>query len=128
MRAVYDAVCKAQKEIHRQYVPKTQRTLIAPAVDVIDKQFTDNDLSVSYLSSLCGVSEVYFRRLFLHFFGVSPKEYMIKKRMDYARVLLRSGDFSVSETAALCGYAEPCHFSREFSRRVGVNPSQYTVQ
>ena len=128
MRALYDAVCKAQKEINKQYVPKTQRSIIAPAVDVINRQFTDNDLSVSYLASLCEVSEVYFRKLFLNSFGVSPKEYMIQKRIDYAKNLLKSGDFSISEIATLCGYAEPCHFSREFSKRVGIPPSQYFQQ
>lgn len=125
MRAIYDAVCKAQKEIHKQYVPKTQRLIIAPAVDAINRHFTDNDLSVSYLASLCGVSDVYFRRLFLNSFDASPKEYIIQKRMDYAKSLLKSGDFSISEIATLCGYTEPCHFSREFTKRVGIPPSQY---
>ena len=128
MRALYDAVCKAQKEIHRQYVPKTQRLIIDPAVDVMNQHFTDNDLSVSYLAALCGISEVYFRKLFLNSFGVSPKEYMIQKRMDYAKNLLKSGDFSISEIATLCGYTESCHFSREFSKREGISPNQYGKQ
>ena len=128
MRAVYDSVCNAKKELHKQYVPKTKRLFIAPAVDVMNQHFTDNDLSVSYLAALCGVSEVYFRKLFLNSFGVSPKEYMIQKRMDYAKNLLKSGDFSISEIATLCGYAEPCHFSREFSKREGISPSQYGKQ
>lgn len=128
MRALYDAVCKAQTEIHRQYVPKTQRLVIEPAVDVMNRQFTDNDLSVSYLARLCGVSDVYFRRLFLNLFGVSPKEYLIQKRIDYAKILLKSGNFSIADIATLCGYTEPCHFSREFTKRVGIPPSQYFYQ
>ena len=128
MRAIYDAACTAQKEIHKQYVPKTQRLIIDPAVDVINQQFTDNSLNISYLASLCGISEVYFRKLFLNAFGVSPKEYVIQKRIDYAKILLKSGDFSISEIATLCGYTEPCHFSREFTKRVGIPPSQYFYQ
>ena len=46
-------------------------------------------------------------------FGKNPKEYLIEKRMSYAKQLLSSGQFSVSEVAQLCGYFEPCHFSRE---------------
>jgi AraC-like DNA-binding protein len=128
MRAVYDAVCKAQKELHKQYVTKTQISIISAAVDVINRQFTDNDLSISYLASLCGISEVYFRRLFLNSFGVSPKEYLIQKRIDYAKILLKSGNFSIADIAALCGYNEYCHFSREFTKRVGISPSQYFYQ
>jgi AraC-like DNA-binding protein len=125
MRAIYDAVCTAQKEIHKQYVSKTQRSIIAPAVDVMNRQFTGNDLSVSYLASLCGISEVYFRKIFLNSFGVSPKEFIIQKRIDYAKILLKSGNFSISEIATLCGYTEPCHFSREFTKRAEIPPSQY---
>ena len=128
MRAVYDAVCKAQKELHKQYFSQTQLLMIAPAIEAINRQFADNSLNVSYLASLCGVSEVYFRRLFLNSFGVSPKEYVIQKRIDYAKILLKSGDFSISEIATLCGYAEHCHFSREFTKRVGIPPSQYFYQ
>ena len=128
MRAVYDSVCNAKKELHRQYVPKAQLSVIDPAIDVIDQQFADNSLNISYLASLCGISEVYFRRLFLNSLGVSPKEYVIQKRMDYAKILLKSGDFSISEIATRCGYTEPCHFSREFTKRVGIPPSQYFYQ
>ena len=128
MVAVYDAVCQAQREIHKQYIPKTHLSLIAPALDVMNQQFTDNHLNVSYLASLCGVSEVYFRKLFFNCFGVSPKEYMIQRRIEYAKTMLTSGDFSVSTVATLCGYAEPCHFSREFTKRVGISPSQYFRQ
>ena len=87
--------------------------------------FLDNSLTVTELSSLCGMSEVYFRRLFMNCYGMSPKEYMISRRISYAKNLLASGDFPVSEVAWLCGYSEPCHFSREFMRHVGVSPRDY---
>ena len=91
----------------------------------IEDGFTREDISVSSLAALCGISEVYFRRLFLAAFGVSPKEYIIQKRIECAKYLLLSGDFSVSEVAIITGYSEPCHFSREFSKRVGISPKQY---
>ena len=125
MRAVYDAIYQAQLEIHRQYVSKTQFSTIAPAVEIMDHNFTEHDLSVASLAALCGISEVYFRRLFLNSFGVSPKEYIIRKRIEFAKSLLKSGSFPISEIASLCGYSEPCHFSREFSKRVGVSPRGY---
>ena len=125
MRAVYDAIYQAQLELHRQYVSKTQFSTIAPAVEIMDHNFTENDLSVAFLAALCGISEVYFRRLFLNSFGVPPKEYIIRKRIEFAKSLLESGSFPISEIASLCGYSEPCHFSREFSKRVGVSPRGY---
>jgi len=125
MRALYDGIYRMQKERERQYTSGQLLSLIAPAIEEIDRSFTDNSISVTYLAGLCGISEVYLRRLFFNAFGTSPKEYIIQKRIEYAKTLLSSGDFLVSEVGALCGYAEPCHFSREFSKRVGISPNQY---
>lgn len=127
MRAVYDAIYRARREYERQYVSGEQRSLLAPALEALDRRFAENELTVSYLASLCGISEVYLRKLFLNSFGVSPKEYMIQKRIEYAKSLLLSRNFSVGEVAQMCGYAEPCHFSREFSKRTGMSPSQYVL-
>ena len=74
---------------------------------------------------MCNVSEAYFRRIFTEKYGISPKEYIINMRIDYAKQLLRSGQMSVSDTARACGYFEESHFSREFSKRVGVSPCEY---
>ncbi len=128
MRALYDGIYQMQKEEQRQYSSGRHLSLISPAIREIDSSFTENELSVSHLAALCGISEVYLRRLFLNAFGISPKEYIIQKRIKYAKTLLSSGNFSVSEVGFLCGYAEPCHFSREFLKRVGVSPKQYIEQ
>ncbi|MBQ8311362.1 MAG: helix-turn-helix transcriptional regulator [Clostridia bacterium] len=125
MRAVYDLILQIHKERQRTYTPSTQRSVIAPAVETIRREFTRNELSVATLSEACGISEAYFRRIFLNEFGTSPKEYIIGLRINYAKQLLKSGDFTVTQTAQLCGYAEPCHFSREFVKRVGMSPSEY---
>lgn len=124
-KILYELLLRAKEETERRYVPEAKERLLAPAVERIREGFTQNELSVSALASLCGISEAYFRRLFADKYGVSPKEYVIKLRMELAKTLLSSGDFSVSETAIQCGYAEPCHFSREFTRHVGVSPKAY---
>lgn len=125
MRSLYDIIYLLHCEQQKKYLPDARLHQIAPAVDKITADFTENSLSVAELASLCGISEAYFRRIFLDRFGVSPKEYIIAKRIDYARQLLESGQFSVAQTAVLCGYEEACHFSREFTKRVGVTPHEY---
>ena len=107
------------------YYPSDRFQLISPALLAIEEDFLKPNLSVSSLAALCGISEVYLRRLFTARFGISPKEYILRKRLDYACQLLSSGQFEVAEVAFLCGYAEPCHFSREFKRRTGVSPKDY---
>ena len=125
MRTLYHCIYRWQRERERLYLPNKTQMLLAPAMEKLKEGFVENSLTVSQLSSLCGMSEVYFRRLFMNCYGVSPKEYIIERRISYAKNLLASGDFSVGEVALLCGYGEPCHFSREFVRRVGLSPSEY---
>ena len=125
MRAIYDAITRCGEEAEQAYLPRERYDVIAPAVEAIERDFSENALGVSALSALCGVSEVYFRRLFLRRFGVSPKEYVTRRRMEYARQLLKTGQFEIGEIARLCGYGEPCHFSREFKKRFGVSPRDY---
>ena len=128
MKAVYNVINQILKEEKNAYMPSERVAILMNAVKKIETDFTDNSLSVAHLAELCGVSEVYFRRLFSKFYGTSPKEYIIKKRIEYAKTLLASDAFSVSEISRLCGYSEPCHFSREFTRLVGVSPRRYCAQ
>ena len=122
---LYSLLLLLKKEQERRYVPSGKTQLLQPALDRMNAHYCDRELSVGELATLCGVSVSYFRRVFAEAHGISPKEYIIRRRMDYARQLLLSGQFTVTEVADLCGYAEPCHFSREFSRRTGTSPAQY---
>ena len=126
MRALYNGIYLLQSEQKQGYIPSERSNLILPALDAIERDFTDPNLTVASLSSMCQMSEVYFRKIFLLGFGISPKEYLIGKRMEYAKQLLMLGEFEVSKIAELCGYSEPCHFSREFKKRFGVSPKNYS--
>ena len=125
MSALYEAVGVLLDERERQYFSSDVCQRIQPALDAIDREFSNENLTVERLAFLCGISEVYLRKIFMICFGVSPKEYIIRKRIDYASRLLLSGQFGVSEAALLSGYTEPCHFSREFKKRMGVSPKDY---
>ena len=125
MHALYEAIYCAQKEQTKAYMPNDRHKLISPAMEIIERDYSNRDITVAELSALCGISEVYFRKIFMHCFGISPKEYIVRKRMDYARRLLSLGEFEVSQVAIMCGYGEPCHFSREFKKRMGVSPKKY---
>lgn len=65
--------------------------------------------------------------LFRAIFGASVYAFVKEARLDHAKKLLESGDFSVSQAAYSCGY-HPAHFSTEFRKRFGVSPSDYIVR
>ena len=128
MKSIYDIICLMHQERQKQYTPDSTLQMLEPALQMIASDFTRNSLSVAELAEICQISEAYFRRLFFHKFGVSPKEHLIHLRINYAKQLLESGHCSVTQAAELSGYYEPSHFSREFTRRVGVSPNQYRKQ
>lgn len=73
----------------------------------------------------------YVRKLFKRETGLTPHEYLISKRMGLAASLISSGvsnrysDYTVSQIAEACGFAEPLYFSRVFKKYYGVAPSEY---
>ena len=125
MQDLYNIILLTVKEKEKQYIPGTKEAQILPAIEKMRTEFTDSALSVSDLSAWCGISEAYFRRIFTEKFGISPKEYISVLRIEYAKKLLYSGQFPISDTAHMCGFSESCHFSREFKKRVGCTPSEY---
>lgn len=124
-RTVLDVLLGLEKESRGAYMPNSKDAILAPAMEKIKSSYTERNLSVKTLAKLCGISETYFRQLFFSRYGATPKEYLINLRIRYAKELLSSGELSVSGVAFMCGYSEPCHFSREFSRITGVCPSDY---
>ena len=83
------------------------------------------DFSLERAAEQSFMGEAYFRRLFKKEFGISPKQYVINRRIEYAKALIIAGYFSVGEIAEMCGYNDHKHFSSEFKRLVGVSPSGY---
>lgn len=126
-KCIYRILELLYEEAQPEPILTPKERLIQPAIEHINKIFYTNDkLHIPELARKCGISETYLRRLFRELHGKSPQTYLISKRMIYAKDLLRSG-YTVRKTAIACGYSEPCHFSREFSRYVGISPKRYQL-
>lgn len=104
----------------RSYIPGWLNS----AREKIENGFAE-ELSVSDLASQAGVSDVYFRKEFKEYFGMPPSVYIQKVRMEQAKILLRSGYYSIGEVAIRCGYESISYFSCEFRRINGMTPSAY---
>ncbi len=124
-KCLYDIIWQMIKESKKKYVPKSREALIFNAAKRIKNEFYSPYLSVSSLSKDCGMSETYFRKIFTETFGVSPKTYIINTKINFAKKLLETGDFSVLSVAAESGYSDVCLFSREFKKKTGISPREY---
>lgn len=59
------------------------------------------------------------------FFYVSPKQNLLSERMNQAKFLLQSQNYSVGEVASKVGYDNIYHFSKQFKKTAGMSPSEY---
>ncbi|TYP78126.1 helix-turn-helix domain-containing protein [Paenibacillus methanolicus] len=89
----------------------------------IDAHLADN-LTVEELASLLHFHPNYFSRVFKRTTGLSPIQYVNRKRMDKARHQLAFTGISVSNIAFSLGM-EPTYFSRMFKEHTGLAPSEY---
>lgn len=74
------------------------------------------------LAGIVRLNPCHFSRAFRNSFGMSPLEYVIRRRMERAQDLMLSTDAPLSQIALDCGLADQAHFSRMFRRTVGESP------
>ena len=73
-------------------------------------------------------TSVYINRVFKREMGTTVRQYLISVRIDNAKELLRSREYTPSETAVMVGFDDYPHFSKTFKAIVGMTPSEYCRQ
>ena len=115
-------------EFYKDNLPLyNNRSKIYPAIAYINANFAKKDFSLSAAAKKALMSETYFRKLFKEEFNISPKKYVINRRIRYAASLIIAGYFSLQEIADMCGYDDYKHFSVEFKKIIGTSPSKYHI-
>jgi AraC family transcriptional regulator len=91
----------------------------------IDANLTER-LTLADLAGCAGLSRHYFSRLFRAVTGDPPMRYLMRRRIEQAQRLLADRRHSVCEIAMLLHFADQSHFCRNFRRRTGYSPLQYS--
>lgn len=119
----YDLLSYLSTVENSTYSEKRKYSTVEPAVDYLKKHIYDCSLTTDELHKMCGVSNTYFRKIFISRFGMSPKKYIVSKRLSYAKFLIDSGEAdTVKELAFSVGYSDPLYFSKAFKSMYGVSP------
>ncbi|MEM7488567.1 MAG: AraC family transcriptional regulator [Pseudomonadota bacterium] len=85
----------------------------------------DEPIRVSDLAQSVGMSTSQFGRAFKATLGVSPRDYIIERRLQRARELLEETDQPLSEIALDAGFSSQAHLTARFAREFGLPPGQY---
>ena len=82
-------------------------------------------LTVAQMADFLHMSESSLNRFFKRETGQSPMEFAARLRLEQARVLLGTGDDSITEVAQRCGFGSSSHFSSAFAAAFGISPRDY---
>jgi AraC-like DNA-binding protein len=77
------------------------------------------------LAVMAGLSVSQFERRFREAFGTSPRQYLVRIRVEAGARKLAETKQTVSEIALDCGFADHAHFSRRFRRMMQMSPTEY---
>ena len=103
---------------------RDQKTnLIHSSLKIIDYNYCTN-ISIEQIAERLSVDPAYLSRKFTESVGVSPKRYILNRRIERAKELLRCTDASIFEIANSVGYEDQFYFSRVFKNHTQHTPTE----
>lgn len=88
-------------------------------------EFVHANISLAELAATVHLSPFHFSRLFRHTTGLSPYQYVLQLKIDYAKKLMRNKTDSLSEVAYTLNFTDQAHFSNVFKKFTGVCPRKF---
>jgi len=116
----HSTLCGAER-LERLDIPAHR---LRAALEYIESHLCE-DLSLEAIAAAANVSPFRFARGFRKATGQPPHQYVIGRRLERAKDLLRLTDYGIAEIARRVGFATQSHFTAVFSRRCGLPPRRY---
>ena len=86
------------------------------------------DISTADVARGCSLSAGHFARAFRQTTGLSPHQWLLRRRIDKAHELLCKGKLSLAQIASACGFADQSHFTKVYARLRGISPGVWRRQ
>lgn len=106
--------------------PPRRETRLPPATLKRATEFIEEhlggDVSLAAIAGAVGLSPYHFSRLFRASTGLSPHQYVIRRRVERARLLLKTTDWSLAAIAHEVGFASGSHLATHVRRLLGIAP------
>lgn len=82
-------------------------------------------LTVAQLAEEAHLSQDHLIRTFKEHLGITPHQYIMKRRIERAKELLLSTNTPIADLSMAIGFADQSHLSTTFRKAVGVSPARY---
>jgi len=107
-----------------RYLTRDHAELLQPAMEEIEKNLFGT-VDCTKLHTLCGVGYTHFKNLFIRKYGMPPKRYITRLKMQIACEQLQRRQMSIGQIADLLGYSSADYFSRLFHQETGCTAEEY---
>ncbi len=121
----YFGVLAAFYEILDTCTAHTPQSGIHAVKALVDESFTLPSFRVEQLCRDVGISHAHLLRQFKAQYGLTVQRYIVLRRIEFARELLRTTELSVASVALSCGFRDENHFMKTFKKEVGLSALQY---
>lgn len=111
-----DTPAPAASAADRRRATRAARWIEAHASDPVD---------LDGAAAQAGLSSFHFLRVFARVFGLTPHQYLIRRRLGHAARLLADDTMPVTELALQVGFGDLSNFVRSFGQAAGMSPSQF---
>ncbi len=109
--------------IYEGGLPERQLIIV---LDYIN-EYLDQDIRLTDLAQLLGMSQFHFSYLFKRSLGKPPYQYLLQQRIERAKQLLKQTNKSIVDIAFSCGFNSHSHLSKQFRQLTGMTPKVYRV-
>ncbi len=124
-RAYLTSYLKELIHLRDHNTQKRYGKILREAVSYIDENYDREDISLNKVAETVGLSQNHFSSIFSQEMGMTFIEYLISRRMEKAKELLRTTQMRSSEVAYKVGYKDPHYFSATFKKIQGMTPREY---
>ncbi len=123
MSTIYGLQSLSLRSKTKIYSQKSEK--FGQILDCLIKNYSDSDFTVEELAKQSGMSTVHLRRLFASSVGASPVKYLNNLRLNKAKSMLATTDYSIEQIALSIGMKDRYYFSRLFKKETGITPTAY---
>lgn len=99
--------------------------IAAAAKRIIDREYSNNCLSLQYVADKIGVTPARLSVLFRQAFGIHFSSYLARLRIEKSQKLLKDFSLKIEEIGNMVGYTDSHYFAKVFKRSVNLTPSEY---
>lgn len=121
MSHLWDIISKIQNS---QKLAKNESDILYPAIEYIKLNYLDKNISADLLAKHCGLSYSRLLKLFKKQLSTTPKNYIIKLKMNHACELLKT-NMSITEISENIGFNDVYFFSKQFKKHMNISPTDY---